>query len=345
MNVRRVQRLLGLLRLLQSVHGYDVAAMAVECGVSRRTVFRDLRLVKLAGVPVEFDEASRRYRLTSTMVLPPLNFTAPEALALLVLCHQSGDRSGAPFQRAALSAAVKLESSLPGRLRDELYGFADAVSLAPRPRAAEPGHETMYQSLIDAAGRRRCVRLRYDSVAEGEIGTKLSPYRLLFGRHAWYVIGRSSLHRQVRTFHLGRIRQLEVLDEPFHVPRGFSIDRYLRNAWHLIPERGPDRQVHLRFAPLVARNVADVIWHKTQRTRLNADGTLDYHVTVSGLWEISWWLLGYGDQVEVVRPKELREIVARRLRAALSQYEPARERIAVAQRGTPDARASKAARV
>jgi len=50
MNVRRVQRLLDLLRLLQSVHGYDVAAMAVACGVSRRTVFRDLKLLKLAGL-------------------------------------------------------------------------------------------------------------------------------------------------------------------------------------------------------------------------------------------------------------------------------------------------------
>src|SRR5262245_43940681 len=230
MNVRRVQRLLDLLRLLQSVHGYDVAGMALECGVSRRTLFRDLRLLKLAGLPLEFDEASHRYRLSGTMVLPPLNFTATEALALLVLCHQSGDCAGAPFQRAAASAAVKLESNLPGRLRDELYGFADAVSLAPRPRTSRAGEETTYQSLVHAAGRHRCVRLRYDSVSEGEISTRLSPYRLLFSRHAWYVIGRSSLHREVRTFHLGRILRLELLDEHFRVPRGFSIDRYLRNA-------------------------------------------------------------------------------------------------------------------
>jgi proteasome accessory factor B len=289
-------------------------------------VFRDLKLLKLAGLPVEFDEASGRYRLRGNTVLPPLNFTATEALALLVLCHQSSDRCGAPFQRAAAGAAVKLESNLPGRLRDELYGVADAVSLAPRPRALQPGDEATYLALLHAAGQRRCVRLRYDSLSEGQIGTKLSPYRLFFSRHAWYVIGRSSLHREVRTFHLGRILRLEPLEEPFHVPRGFSLDRYLRNAWHLIPERGRDRRVHLRFAPLVARNVADVLWHKTQRTRFNPDGTLDYRVTVSGLWEISWWILGYGDQVEVLRPKELREIVAQRLRGALKRYGAERAR-------------------
>src|SRR5204862_8333686 len=140
---------------------------------------------------------------------------------------------GAPFQRAAVGAAIKLESHLPGRLRDELFGVADVMSLVMRPQAARPGEESTHHTLQRAAASRRCVRLAYDSVSEGPITTKLSPFRLLFSRHAWYAIGRSSLHRQVRTFHVGRIRKLELLDEPFVVPRGFSIDRYLRNAWHL----------------------------------------------------------------------------------------------------------------
>jgi len=319
MNVGRVQRLIDLLRLLQSVPGHDVAAIAVECEVSRRTVFRDLKLLKLAGLPIAFDEHNRRHRLVGAATLPALDFTTEEAMTLLAICSKAGRYVG-PLHRTAARAALKLESSLPGRLRDELFGAADAFSLATRPRAAQPGEDATHQALLRAAGQRRCVRLTYDAVREGVISTKLSPYRLLFSRHAWYAIGRSSLHRSVRTFHLGRIRKLEPLEESFELPRGFSIDRYLRNAWHLIPERGRDRQVHLRFASLVARNVADVVWHKTQRTRMNADGTLDFRVTVSGLWEISWWILGYGDQVEVVRPKALREVVAQRLRRAARQY-------------------------
>jgi len=59
-------------------------------------------------------------------------------------------------------------------------------------------------------------------------------------------------------------------------------------AWHLIPEPGPDREVLVRFDKMVAQNVAEVVWHKTQRLSFNPDGTLDFRVTVSGLGEISW---------------------------------------------------------
>ena len=87
----------------------------------------------------------------------------------------------------------------------------------------------------------------------------------------------------MRTFNVGRIRELLLLDESFHLPRGFSIERYLGNAWHLIPEPDPIRTSIVRFSPLVARNVAEVVWHKTQRLVPGDDGTLEFHVRVAGL--------------------------------------------------------------
>ena len=71
----------------------------------------------------------------------------------------------------------------------------------------------------------------------------------------------------------------------------------------MIPEKGRDSEVVVRFSKLVAQNVAEVNWHKTQRLAWRDDGTLDFHVTVSGLNEISWWILGYGDQAEVDRSR------------------------------------------
>jgi len=134
------------------------------------------------------------------------------------------------------------------------------------------------------------------------------------------VIGRSSLHKQARTLNLARIRSIAMLKETFQIPQGFSVERYLGNAWNLVPEEGRDSEVTVRFQPLVAKNVAEVTWHKTQRLELNGDGTLDFHVTVSGLKEISWWILGYGDQAEVIRPPELRDLIAQRARNLLARY-------------------------
>lgn len=310
-----------MLTLLQAGRGCNTQRLADECGVSRRTIFRDLDVLRESGLAIVYDEIEQHYRLPGTQFLPPFNFTPDEALSLIVLCHEMGGRTRLPFLAPAQSASLKLESALPTRLREELHATVDAIQIKMPPTNPLAGQEPIYEQLVEAIRRRRCVRLRYVApTEEGEFSTRLSPYRLLFSRRSWYAIGRSSLHRSVRTFNVGRILDLVPLDDVFIVPRGFSIDRYLRNAWHLIPEPGPDQDVVVRFSRLVAKNVAEVAWHKTQRLEFNPDGSLDFHVTVSGVKEISWWVLGYGDQAEVIRPPELRRLVAAHARRMTQLY-------------------------
>lgn len=271
-------------------------------------------------MPLIFDENEQRYRIPSDYFLPPTNFTPEEALALIVLCSDLGEHSHLPFFRPAQSAALKLESSLPDRLRRQLRSPGSAIKIRLEPSNQLSAHERVYDELVDALAERRPARMNYRSPVEPEICTKVHPYRLLFSRRSWYLIGRSSLHRSVRTFNVGRITRLETLDEKYEIPRGFSLSRYLRNAWHLVPEPGPDRKVTVRFSKLVAQNVAEVAWHKTQQLHFNDDGTLDYHVTVSGLTEMSWWILGYGDQAEVLAPDELRARIAAKAAKMIEIY-------------------------
>lgn len=321
MKLSRIHRLLKLIGLLQAGKGYNVEALAQACGVSRRTIFRDLETLRQSGIPLSFDDREQRYRVPGTYYLPPTNLTPQEALALIVLCHELGGSSRLPFFGPARSAALKLESTLPGRLRQQLRSVADAVQIQPPPSNPLTDRQPVYEQLLQAIGSRHSVRIRYQSLTEWEeICTRLSPYRLLFSRRSWYVIGRSSLHRSTRTFNLGRIRHLQPLDDRYQVPRGFSIDRYLGNAWHLIPEPGRDHEVLVRFSRMVAQNVAEVVWHKTQQVKPNEDGTLDFRATVSGLGEISWWVLGYGDQAEVLKPPKLRQIVAQRAARMAQKY-------------------------
>jgi proteasome accessory factor B len=57
----------------------------------------------------------------------------------------------------------------------------------------------------------------------------------------------------------------------------------------------------------VAENVAEVRWHNTQKVTRNGDGSVIVEFRVDGLGEITWWILGYGDQVQVLHPKRLRQ--------------------------------------
>lgn len=279
--------------------------------MSRRTIFRDLDLLRNAGLPLWYDEERRCYRMPGPRLLPPTSFTSNEALALITLCHEVGGRHPLPFLSEARSAVMKLENALPAKLREQVYASAGAIQINMPPVNPLDDHQGIYDELVNAAAAKRAVRITYEAaIDEGQIQTRLSPYHLLFSRRSWYVIGRSSVHREIRTFNVGRIQKLELLDDTFEVPHGFSVDRFLGNAWHLIPERGPDQEVVIRFDKLVAKNVAEVVWHKTQITEFTEQGDLIFRVTVSGLNEISWWILGYGDRAEVISPPELRRIVA-----------------------------------
>ena len=134
------------------------------------------------------------------------------------------------------------------------------------------------------------------------------------------MVGYSSLHAETRTFNVGRIRAIELTDESFIVPGKFDLDDYLGNAWHLIPEPGRDSHVVLRFSPKVAQNVSEVNWHKTQKIVPLDNGGIEYHVTVSGVNEIAWWVLGYGKEVEVISPQSLREIIRQHVETLATMY-------------------------
>ena len=88
----------------------------------------------------------------------------------------------------------------------------------------------------------------------------------------------------------------------------------------MIPDAGQDTRVVVRFESMVATNVAEVTWHKTQQLKPQADGSLIFEARVSGLNEIVWWILGYGDQAEVLHPYKLKRLVAQRVKKMAATY-------------------------
>jgi predicted DNA-binding transcriptional regulator YafY len=319
--LQKIRRLLKVLECLQSGRAYGAGDLAEVCGVTKRQIFRDLRALQDSGIALIYDESRQSYRLAQPTLLPATELTLDEALSLLALANNLGERRrGVPLQEPLRDAAVKLSCLLPLRLRHYVGEVAELIEFQTGRPSSEPRDRSLLTVLHEALHDRQRVRLRYRSLFEGrDISTLVSPYRLLFSRHSWYVVGRSSLHRSVRMFHLGRILELQPTQDRYRIPERFSLERHFGNAWQFIRERG-DQRVRIRFQPQVAANVADVLWHKTQQLQWNGDGTLDFEATVSGVNEISWWVLGYGDQAEVLEPPELRGLIAERAARMVRVY-------------------------
>lgn len=309
--IAKIRRLLHLLERLQSGRIHNAKELADFCNVSRRTIFRDIQTLQESGISVLYDTSRRGYWVADGPYLPPTDLTLAETLSLILLAQEFGETAtGVPFHEIARDASLKLQSNLPNHLRNYVGELTAKVAMDVEPHAELRDSRRHYERILEAVTSQIKIRLKYNSLHEEEvIQTLLSPYRVLFQRRAWYVIGRSSLHRAVRTFHLGRILESELTDDEFTIPPRFNLQAYFGNAWRMIRERGERIEVIVRFQPRVAHNVAEVAWHRTQRVAWNPDGTMDFRVVVDGINEISWWILGYGAQARVLRPPRLVELI------------------------------------
>lgn len=320
-SVGKIRRLLQILEYLQSGRRYHTGELSEFVGVSKRTIFRDLKVLQESGVQLLYDEAEQGYWIPPSTFLPPTDLTVNETLSLLLLGEKLGSTgAGIPFHASARDAAIKLLANLPPMLRGHLSDLSDHLQITLEPKYHFTDAQENYQLVLEAIQKRRKIRIRYDSLAENaQISTLVSPYQVLFQNRSWYAIGRSSLHKEVRTFHVGRILEATLTDDSYEIPPRFTLKKYFGNAWRMIREE-PEVEVIVRFKPLVARNVSEVLWHANQRLEWNDDGSLDFHVQVAGIREISWWILGYGDQAEVLAPQSLRELILSHIDKMTAMY-------------------------
>ncbi len=311
MSISRIYRLLRLITMLQSNRGYSAGELAEELEVSRRTVFRDLNVLEMAHIPYYYDPERMGYRISRHFFMPPINLTLTESLAILMLAGRRRSAGRLPLMSQAARAAMKVESALPRSVREHVGTVLKRLQVIPAPTSRHEGLDDLFDELIDAILNRRVCQMAYISFHEkGQIRTTVQPLRLAFVGRAWYLIAYSARHRQARTFKLGRIRKLTVTDRTFTPPADVDTGKVFGDAWSMIPE-GKLYDVHLHFDRMVAGNVAEVQWHGSQSVEWNDDGSIEFRVAVDGLREITWWILGYGDQVEVLAPASLRRQVAK----------------------------------
>jgi predicted DNA-binding transcriptional regulator YafY len=101
---------------------------------------------------------------------------------------------------------------LPRKVKQEFRDLSKVISFQPLTVSPLAVKTAIYQSIVDALKNRQAILIDYDSLTEWKrIATTLRPYRLAFIKHSWYVIGHSSMHREVLTFNIMRIESLKML--------------------------------------------------------------------------------------------------------------------------------------
>jgi predicted DNA-binding transcriptional regulator YafY len=308
----RIGRIIQLLTTMQSGKSCAVEELSKMFGTSRRTIFRDLKELQAIGVPYRFDSELGGYVIDPEFFLPPIDLDLKEALSLLLLVYKVRDEIQLPFSKSAMLAALKIENNLPPNIRRYCNTALRNISATIGGQAQverSGGLDAVFTQLQNALTRKIKVAIRYNSLADRKIiEFDLSPYHLFYNRRAWYVLGHSSLHNSIRTFKLNRILNIQNTNKRFTGGDDFDPQKHFGRAWSMIPE-GRIYNVKLLFTPKIACNVSEVRWHSTQQVTQNEDGSATVEFRVDGLGEISWWILGYGDQVRILAPRKLKKKV------------------------------------
>jgi predicted DNA-binding transcriptional regulator YafY len=306
----QLPRLLELIMAIQSDRFPNAQDLAERCEVSRRTIYRDLDTLAAAGIAVRYRPDRQGYQLALDCSLPTPSLDEKEVLALLIMARQWKGTAGFDLVRQAREGTVKLVQALPPEIRDRVLTQAESIPHETITAALPLHRKLVYDTILNALSLRRQVRIWYREAAEStEETTKLSVYRLVLARGVWFIVGRSTFHRQVCVFRIPWIERATLTNDPDAIPPRFNLERFLGMAWGM--QRGKDRyEVSLRFSSRVAPQIRDTLWHRSQRLAELPDRRIDLHLVVDGLDEILEWVLGFGDQVEVLAPGVLRDRIS-----------------------------------
>ena len=228
-------RVLAVLELLQSSRGLGGADLARRVGVDRRTVRRYIAQLVEMGVPIDAQRGrDGGYALRPGHKLPPMMFTADEALALAVGLHAAGELGLAGITPAIASTQAKLERVLPATLRRRLADVAQTVAIdGPRPFAA--GSTAALLALSAAARAQQRVHLRYRSAEGHDTERDVDVFGLAYRGGAWYAVGHCQLRRELRSFRLDRVQEVEALPRSFGRPEGFDVLAHLAQSIAMLP--------------------------------------------------------------------------------------------------------------
>ncbi len=303
--ITRLSRLVALLTLLQTKRILTATELAKRFSVSTRTIYRDIRTLEQAGIPIVTQEG-KGYAMLDGYRLPPVMFTREEAIALLTAEKLAARLTDAPTAQLSGAAMDKLRAALRRADRDHLETLTPHIQvLGPVGQADRPN---AYQQLVTAITTQRVVRLSYQAADYSEPTTRdVEPIGLYLSQQ-WHVVAYCRLRQAFRDFRLDRIQHLTLREEVF-APRPETLQRYWADEAN---RRGREKVViHFRATavlPALAQHLQDTKhqygWAHEQPL---PDGTLEMTFFIGSLPYLATWLLAYAGAITILEPPALKE--------------------------------------
>ncbi len=197
--------------------------------------------------------------------------------------------------------------------------LSDSASLRNRILLENvPAGEEYLQTIILALKTNRRLTITYQRFGCDSYVKTVSPYALKLFHQRWYILTYTGRH--MATYALDRMLSLEISNETFEMPKGFSPEDYFAEYYGITTDDTPMAHVVIRTYGNVPNYLRTLPLHASQREIENTDEFTDFSFDIRPSVDFVLELMSYTDGLEVLEPMELRRKICNTLQASLERY-------------------------
>lgn len=316
----RADRLLSILLLLQVHQRLTARELASRLEVSERTIYRDMEALSVAGIPVvaERGKGGGWFLLEAYQTnLTGLNLTEIQALFLPKPTHLLADLG---LHQASEAGLIKLLAALPSMYRRDAEYIRQRIHVDAAGWHPKEEDLSSFPILQEAIWQERQLHLTYQRSDGTTVERFVAPLGLVAKGSVWYLV--AAVEDEIRSYRVSRVRDVKVSDRCYIRPQGFNLAEYWERSSADFKANLPSYLATVRVAPdLLSRMRYAGRFARIERIDPpDADGWMKVCIQFQLEEEACEYVLGFGSQIEVVEPQELREKVIHLARSIVAFY-------------------------
>lgn len=223
--MNRIDRLFGILTLLQSKKYMPAEKIADKFQMSIRTVYRDIKALGELGIPISF-ETQKGYFIVQGYFLPPISFSTEEANAFLLMEAIVAGFSDKSIQKHYSNGLNKIKAVLRSSEKDKVENLSRNIKLQIPERI---NYSFEYLSILqNAISSKTIIEIEYKNSNEIVSRRKLEPIGLVFYALSWHLIAWCHLRNEYRDFKVARILRLKDTVLPFTKKTHIELNHYMK---------------------------------------------------------------------------------------------------------------------
>lgn len=151
---------------------------------------------------------------------------------------------------------------------------------------------------------------------------RVDPLGIKEFRSRWYLVARDHKDGRIKTFALDRMTHIHVTRDAFTPPEDFNLREYFRYSFGVIVggESKPS-PVELSFTPFQGHFIKTLPLHPSQEVLIDNDKEVRIRLLVHATHDFQMELLSMTPEVRVLKPKYLRDEMAKKIRKAAEGLE------------------------